>query len=399
MEPTGDNRQEQWRALARRAQWPALIAGALGLAGCVAGWLVAPDQLFGSYLLALQFWLGISLGSLAITMLYHLVGGSWGYPVRRVQEAAGMLLALLALLFLPLPLLGMAALYPWARPAEVAADPLLQAKQPYLNVPFFAGRAALYFAIWIGLAALLNRWSLRQDQSGDPALERRMRDLSRFGLVLYMLTVTFASIDWVMSLEPHWYSTIYGLIYVAGQGLSGFAFAILAAGLLARRSPLAGLDMPARFGDLGGLLLTFVMFWGYVTLSQYLLIWSGNLPEEVTWYVGRSQGGWSWVILAVLGLQFVLPFLLLLARRNKRSVRALTAVAALILAVHLLELFWLIMPPLRPAGLSVYWTDIAAPVGVGGVWVAAFAWLLASRPLLAPHDPRSQPAQEAIEHG
>lgn len=382
-----------------RARLPALAAGVLGLAACAAGALLDPAGTWPSYLFALMFWLGIALGSLAILMLHHLVGGGWGFGVRRLLEAAAMTLPLLLGLFAPL-LLGLGYLYAWARPAEVAADAVLQHKRAYLNPAFFTARAALYFAIWIALALLLNRWSLQQDADADPsAAEGRMRNLSRFGLVLYMLTITFAAVDWVMSIEPHWYSTIYGLIYVAGQGLSGFAVAIIAAALLARRGPLASALAPARFADLGGLLLTFVMFWAYITLSQFLLIWSGNLPEEVTWYLRRSQGGWLWLIVAVLALQFVLPFLLLLARDVRRAATALAALAALILCVHLAELFWLVVPPFRPGGLSLGWADLAAPIGVGGVWLAAYAWLLGRRPLLPLHRPQPPQLQEALDHG
>ena len=391
------SRIESTRPPVSRFQWLALVIGIAGLAACALGAWLEPTTFFSSYLFAFMFWLGIALGSLAIVMLYHLVGGGWGFPVRRLLEAAALTLPLLLILFVPL-LFGLGDLYEWARPDAVAADPLLQHKQPYLNPIFFSIRAIVYFAIWIGLALFLNRWSRRQDQTGDPALARAMRDLSRFGLMAYMLTVTFASIDWVMSIEPHWYSTIYGLIYVAGQGLSGFSVAILVAGLLSRREPLAGVVTPSRFADLGGLLMTFVMFWAYIALSQFLLIWSGNLPEETIWYVRRSGGGWSWVIIFVIGFQFVLPFLLLLAREVKRTILALSGLAVLILCVHLIDLFWLVVPPFRPAGLSVHWLDLAAPIGIGGMWVAAFTWLLGRQPLLALHDPRNPLGQEAFEH-
>ncbi|MEP7187972.1 MAG: hypothetical protein ABI901_02125, partial [Roseiflexaceae bacterium] len=381
-----------------RVQLPALAVGLLGLAACAAGALLDPGTFFPSYLFALIFWLGVPLGSLAIQMLYHLVGGAWGLPIRRIQEAAALTLPLLLVLFVPL-LFGLGWLYAWARPDAVAADPLLQHKSAYLNPAFFTIRAVIYFAIWIGMAYLLNRWSMEQDRTGDPILADRMRNLSRFGLVAYMLTLTFASIDWVQSIEAHWYSTIYGLIYLAGQGLAGFAFAIIVAALLANRAPLDAEATPARFGDLGGLLLVFVMFWAYVELSQFLLIWSGNLPEEVTWYVQRGQGGWNWIIIVVIALQFFLPFLLLLARRVKQTIPALAGVAGLILVVHLLDLFWLVVPPFRPAGFSIHWLDLAAPIGIGGVWVAAFVWLLGRRPLLPLHDPRNPMLQEAIEHG
>jgi hypothetical protein len=384
--------------LLRRVRLPALAVGLLGLAACLLGAFLDPGAFFPSYLFGYLFWLGIALGSLAIVMLYHLVGGSWGFPIRRLLEAAAMTLPLLALLFVPL-LFGLGELYEWARPAAVAADPLLQHKQPYLNVPFFIARAAIYFAIWIGLAYFLGRWSLQQDRTDDPALVRRMRDLSRFGMLFYMLTVTFASIDWVMSIEPDWYSTIYGLIYVAGQGLAGFSVAIITAALLKDREPLAGVVTPSTFGDLGGLLMTFVMFWAYVALSQFLLIWSGNLPEEVIWYEHRIQGGWNWIIILVLVFQFAGPFLLLLARQFRRTGRSLAMLALTILLVHLADLFWLVVPPFRQAGISVHWQDIAAPLGIGGLWVAAFVWLLDRRPLLPLHDPRDTRLQEAFEHG
>jgi hypothetical protein len=382
----------------RRIQLPALAVGGAGLAACALGAFLDPGTFFPSYLFGYLFWLGIALGSLAIVMLYHLVGGAWGFPIRRLLESAALTLPLLALLFVPL-LFGLSELYAWARPAAVAADPLLQHKQPYLNPPFFIVRAAIYFGLWIGLASFLSRWSLQQDATDDPALGQRLRYLSRFGLVAYMLTVTFASIDWVMSIEPDWYSTIYGLIYVAGQGLAGFSVAIMSAALLKDRQPLAGVITPDTFGDLGGLLMTFVMFWAYVALSQFLLIWSGNLPEEVIWYEHRIHGGWNWIILFVIAFQFAGPFLLLLARQVKRTAWSLAALALAILLVHLADLFWLVVPPFRQTGIRIHWLDAAAPIGIGGIWLAAFAWLLGRRPLLPLHDPRDTRLQEAIEHG
>jgi hypothetical protein len=392
------NRSDANADLLRRIQLPALAVGVAGLAACALGAFLDPGAFFPSYLFGYLFWLGIALGSLAIVMLYHLVGGAWGFPIRRLLESAALTLPLLALLFVPL-LFGLGELYAWARPGAVAADPLLQHKQPYLNPPFFIVRAAIYFAVWIGLAYFLSRWSLQQDATDDPAPGQRMRYLSRFGLVAYMLTVTFASIDWVMSIEPDWYSTIYGLIYVAGQGLAGFSVAIISAALLKDRQPLARVITPDTFGDLGGLLMTFVMFWAYVALSQFLLIWSGNLPEEVIWYEHRIHGGWNWVIIFVIAFQFAGPFLLLLARQVKRTAWSLAALALAILLVHLADLFWLVVPPFRQAGISLHWLDAAAPIGIGGLWLAAFAWLLGRRPLLPLRDPRDTRLQEAIERG
>lgn len=392
------SQNEPLRPQLQRIQRLALIVGVIGLALCGVGWFLAPNQFFQSYLFAYMFWLGLALGSSAIVLLIHLAGGGWGFVIRRILEAAAMTLPLMLVLFVPI-VLGMGALYEWTHPDIVEGDPVLLGKSAYLNVEFFLIRAAIYFVVWIGIAYLLNRWSAEQDQTGDPALSDRLRLLARFGLALYFLTMTFAAIDWVMSLEPHWFSSIFGVLFIIGQGLSSMAFAIAVAGLLSAREPLADIATPARFNDLGGLLLAFVMFWAYISLSQYLIIWSGNLPEEVTWYLHRTQGGWNWVILFVLAFQFVLPFFLLLARRTKRTIPALSALAAMIVVVHLVELFWRVAPSFHQSALAVHWLDIAAPIGIGGIWIAAFTWLLQGRPLVPLHDPRDPRLHEALEHG
>jgi hypothetical protein len=379
-----------------RIQWSAAIVGVAGVVGLTAGALYDADQFFQSYLFAYMFWLGIALGGLAISLLYHLVGGAWGFVVRRVVETAAMTIPLMLILFAPV-VLGMGSLYEWTRAEVVARDSLIQAKSPYLNTTFFLIRAAGYFAIWGLIAYFLNRWSLAQDRTADPALSHRLRLLSRVGLMLYVLTISFAAIDWVMSLEPHWFSSIFGVLFIAGQGLTGMAFAIAMTGLLGRRGPLADAVTPARFNDLGNLLLAFVMFWAYINLSQFLIIWMGNLPEEVTWYEQRNETSWVWIILFVLAFQFVLPFLLLLARATKRSILGLGLLAAAILAVHLLELFWRVAPTFHEEGLVVHWLDIVAPIAIGGVWVAAFAWMLKGRPLIPLHDPYA-PRLEASDH-
>jgi hypothetical protein len=384
-----------------RVQRLALIAGAVGLVLCAVGAFLNLGQLLQSYLFAYMFWLGIALGSMAITFLYHMVGGAWGFAIRRLAEAAALTLPLMLVLFLPIAadlLVGPSRLYEWARP-EAAGDPIIQGKAGYLNVPFFLLRALLYFALWIGMAYTLNRWSGEQDRTADAALADRMRLLGRYGLVVYVLSLTFAAVDWVMSTEPHWFSSIFGVLFLAGQGLSGMAFMIVTAGLLSRREPLAQVTSVHAFNDLGNLLLAFVMFWTYINLSQYLIIWSGNLPEEVPWYIHRTQGGWEWLIRFVLVFQFFLPLLVLLSRRTKRSIGRLTTLAAVILCVHLVEVFWRIVPSFRPDGLEVAWTDIVAPIAIGGIWIAAFVWLLGRRSLVALHDPRAPTLQEAHGHG
>lgn len=394
------SQHEQARPQLDRIQRIALIAGVAGVVLCAIGAFLDLGQFLQSYLFAYIFWLGIALGGLAISFLYNLVGGGWGFLIRRLTEAAALTLPLMLVLFVPIALdalSGASYLYEWARP-EAANDAIIQSKAAYLNPPFFVVRALVFFVIWIGLAYVLNRWSLEQDRTGDPALAERMRLLSRYGLVVYILTLTLASVDWVMSIEPHWYSSIFGVLFLAGQGLSGLAFAIAVAGILSRREPLAEIATPNLFNDLGNLLLAFVMFWTYINLSQYLIIWSGNLPEEVPWYIHRTQGGWEWVIRFILAFQFVAPLLLLFSRRTKRNIARMTTLAGVLLAVHLIEVFWRVMPSYRQNGLTIHWLDIAAPIAVGGLWIAAFTWLLKRRSLVAINDPRATALQEAHGH-
>ena len=374
----------------------ALIAGVPGLLLCLLGVYLDPVQFFRSYLVAYLFWLGIPLGCLAILMIHHLVGGAWGAVIRRVLEAATRTLPLLLVLFVPL-LFGLGDLYSWADPVEVAKDPMLQHKSAYLNTPLSLLRLAGYFAIWLVLMYGLNRGSRRQEEAPDWTAEqtvrRHLRRLSGPGLALYGLTVTFAAVDWMMSLEPLWYSTIYGMRVAVAQLLAGLALAIVVTWWLAEREPLAEVLTPDHFQDLGNFLLTFVMAWIYVAFSQYLIIWSGNLPEEILWYQRRGSGSWGWLALFLLLFHFIVPFVLLLARPLKRRAPLLAALAAGLLFVHLVELFWLVMPAFYPAGVHVHWLDIVAPVGVGGLWTALFLWQLKRRSLL-PLAPNLQGTHE-----
>jgi hypothetical protein len=376
-----------------RVRRPALIAGIVALLGCAAGAFLSPAAFFRGYRFAYVFFAGLSLGCLAVVMLHHLTGGAWGIPIRRMLESGTRTLPLLAVLFLPIAL-GMKWLYPWARPEELDKDHLLQAKAAYLNVPFFLGRTIFYFAVWIAVAYFINRWSLEQDHGGSPALTRRLQLVSAGGLVAYGLTMTFASIDWVMSLEPRWFSTMYGVLYIAGQALNALAFVTATLVLLSREPPFAGYVRSSHFHDLGKLLLAFVMFWSYVAFAQYLIIWAGNLPEEIPWYLRRLAGGWGWVGVALVVLHFALPFLLLLPETANRNPRLLASVAALVVAMRLVDVFWLVRPVFsqtggspRTAHFQLHWLDLAAPIGIGGVWLAVFLWQLEERPLLPVNDP------------
>jgi hypothetical protein len=387
----GGYRLEGWQ----RFQRGSLTVGIVALAICALGASVSAEQFFYSYLMAYIFWLGIALGSLGILMLHNLTGGAWGVVIRRLLESAIRTLPLMLVFFLPL-LFGLQSLYEWARPEAIAKDPALQEKTAYLNIPFFLLRSALYFALWISAAYFLSRWSRDHDRTPDPRLIERLRILSGPGLAIYVLTITFASIDWLMSLEPHWYSTIYGIHFLGSHVLSAFAFTILCAGWLARREPFSSIFVPAHFQDLGNLLLAFVMLWAYFAFSQLLIIWSGNLPEEVIWYTHRTQGGWEWIALALTLFHFFLPFFLLLMRGVKRRVPALCALAAAIVFMRLIDIFWYTLPAFSPGAFHIHWMDIMAPVGIGGLWIAAFIWQLRPVSLIPLNHPSTK---EMLESG
>ena len=380
-------------------QHRALKVGAVGLGLCLLwGMLLNSPQFFHAYLMAYLFWLGIALGSLAIMMLHHLTGGTWGMLIQRVLEAGTRTLPLMVLLFVPL-LFGLRDLYSWARPDIVAADTILQHKSAYLNVPFFLLRTGGYFTVWLVIAFCLQRFSQQHEASHgrplQPVFQRRLRMLSAPGLGIYALTVTFASIDWVMSLEPHWYSTLYGLLFIVAQVLSALAFAILVIALLATDSSIASIVTPGRFHDLGNLLLAFVMLWAYLGFSQFLIIWSGNLAEEVPWYLHRTQGGWEWMAILLIAFHFALPFVLLLLRVTKRKRRSLARVASVICSMQVVNMFWLVAPALHPSQLSVHWLDVLAPIGIGGLWLAVFIRHLRGRSVIPL---AAQRLQEVSEH-
>lgn len=381
-----------------RLQTIGLGVGVVGLVLCAVGYFTDNDQFFFSWLLGCTLWLGLSIGSLALSMVQHLTGGAWGVVARRIFEAAAGVLPVLLVLFLPL-LLGLEVLYPWAR--ESVADPLLADliahKEPYLNVPFFVGRFFAYFVLWIGMAFWLRRLSLRQDRNPDGAadLGGSMARVAAPALVLWAFVTTFAYFDWLMSLEPYWFSTIYGVYFFGGSGLSTLAFLILVAAFLRRYRPMSWALKAEHFHDWGKLLFAFIMLWAYFAFSQFLIIWSANLPEEIEWYLHRTQHGWGIVALGLVLFHFAIPFALLLSRDVKRHGRRLAVIAGFLLAVRWLDHLWQIAPAHHPKSLSIHWLDFAAPLAVGGVWLAAFVWNLKRHPILPVNEPH---LEESVGH-
>lgn len=401
----------------RRWQRQCLLLGVVALAACCAhlalallpsaspdaspGWNAADFYPFlQAYLMAYVFWAGISVGCLALAMLHQLVHGTWGLPTSRLYEAGGATLPAVALAFIPLAL-GVGVLYPWAYDAELQHEfsPL---KAGYLSETGFILRSIGYLAVWLVLSWTLRRWTLRRDQHGatddDERPTRGLRRLSAGGLVALGLTFTFAAVDWMMSLEPLWYSTIYGAIVALGALLTAFAFVLTVLARVDQDDSLQRVVSPSVYNDLGNLLLAFVILFAYLSYSQYLIIWSGNTVEEIDWYLRRMRLGWEGLALVLIGLHFVLPFLLLLSKQRKRRASSLAAVAAGLLLINYLHVVWLLAPAFRAhqfyriRGLAlrwpmIHWLDLVMPLALGGLWMAVFFWQARRRPLVSPSDP------------
>jgi len=350
-----------------------LLVGVVSLAALIAGGIFDPPQFFRAYLSAHLFFFGIGMGSMLLVMIYHITGGAWGFLIRRILEAGMATLPLLALGFVPIAL-GVGYLYPWAQPNAAASSELIRFQQPYMNPPSFAARAAGYFTVWLAIAYLLSAGSRAQDRTGNRWLAWRLDGLSGLGLVVYGITIHFAALDWLMSLDPAFHSTIFAPLMASGHLLSGLALALIVLAAFRRR-------------DLGNLLLSFVIVWTYMCWFQYMLIWIANLPVDVVWYAPRLVGGWKWVALMLLILHFVVPLLLLLQRAVKQNLRALAGVAALLLVMQWVFMVFQVEPAFPTANRLVdHWMDFVAPLALGGIWFGFFLRQLRQHPLLPTHD-------------
>jgi hypothetical protein len=375
----------------------ALVLGVIGLVLSLIALFRSPEQFFHSYLIGFLFILGLSLGSMGLLMLQHLTSGHWGIMIRRPLEAATRTLWLVALFFIPV-IIGMKYIYgAWLNAPASGEGALSSFQKTYLTPHNFIIRGVIYFAIWLLLGVTLNRWSRRQDvDREDRALRRKFKMLSGPGIILYVFGIGFASIDWAMSLAPHWFSTIYGFIFVVGEVISSLCLVIAMLVLLAKTPPFSGIIQPRHFHDLGKLLLAFVMLWAYFSFSQLLIIWSGNQPEEISFYRSRLYGGWGVVAVIVLIFHFFAPFFLLLSANLKRNAGQLTGVAFLLVFMRLVDLFWTTRPEFTPSAYPS-WVDVTVPVALIGFWLAFFARNLKSLPLLPLGDPKLEEAIEVHE--
>jgi hypothetical protein len=387
--------------VAQTIQTQSLFIGLLGAVASIVGAFIAPDSFYSAYLTGYMFWLGLSLGCMAILMLYHLVGGAWGTVIRRILESGMMTLPLMFVLFLPI-LFHLPRLYFWARPdvlSDPEADPkIIEIAHSYLNFNGILIRYILYFVIWFGMAYFLNRWSTEQDSiAGQSTL--RFRAMSSIGLVIYSLTISFAVIDWVMSLQARWISTIYGLLFVAGEALSTYCFVVVIETILSKnkRKPMSDYLNETEIHDHGKFMLAFVMVWAYFNFSQWLIIWAGNLPEEIPWYVRRLHGGWEHVGLFLVLFHFAIPFALLLSRQLKREARTLVRLASWLLFMRVVDIFWHIEPASHPT-FHLSWLHFTSVAGIGGLWIAYFFYNLRARPLLVLNAPQTLRLFEEPHH-
>ncbi|MGA7616909.1 MAG: hypothetical protein WBX15_17195 [Thermoanaerobaculia bacterium] len=375
-----------------RFQRRAALFGAIALAASIVWGFFRPDQFFQAWLVGYIYWLGISLGSLSLLMVYYLTGGMWGYVPRRPLEAAANTLPLMVVYCIPV-MIGMHYLYPWSRPGALL-DPDIKHQYPYLNIPFFVIRAIFYFAIWILLAWWYRRKSALQDETADESIQMRLFQVSGPALVVYCVLTTFAGWDWIMSIAPKWHSTIFGMVVIVNQGLSAMAFAVAITFWLWKRPEIRRYANAEVFHDMGNMLLMFIMFWAYVVFSQFLIIWSGNLKSEIAWYLPRYKTNWIGIGLFIVLFYFFIPFLFLLFRWVKSGRGFIIGIAGALLFVRLIDVIWTIEPNFHPTGLSISWMDILVPVGMGAFWMVWFLWELKKLPLLALHDARIERIEE-----
>jgi hypothetical protein len=393
--PTETSRPPKATGIAR-AQVPALIVGVIGLAISIAGYFVAtPEEFFRAWLTPFVFWFFIPAGALGILCLQYVTGGEWGVLIRRPLGAAARTIPLFILFGIPV-FIGLQHIYVWANENIVAHDHLLQQKQLWLNPTGWLVRTLLYFALWSLWAWRIRRLSLKFYEDRSPYVELTRRKWAAAGLLVFVFTLTFTGIDWVMSLEPKWYSSMFGIAFLVGAGLSAFAFVTLFLCLLSGNKAMEDILKPSHFRDLGNLMLAFTMLWAYTNFSQFLLIWYGNIKEETPYYLKRMNGVWGWMALALILFHFFLPFTMLLMRDIKDRPKTIMIVTIIILLMRFVDTYWLIGPAFYGDTFHISWITPFAFLGIGGLWLFAFLAQLKGQTIIPIHETW---VEEAIREG
>ena len=362
-------------------------SAALGAIACAILGAGNPRQFFFSWLMAYMFFLSLALGGLFFVLIQYASQGSWGIVVRRIGETVFATLPVMAVLFVPV-LFGLHYLYPWTLSGAADHDALLRWKAPFLNVPFFLIRAAIYFACWCFIALFYYGLSRSQDATGEPSVSARLRRLAGPAIIVLALTQSFAAVDWIVSLTPRWYSTMFGVYFFAGSFIGFIALQAVVAPAMLRAGLLETVITAEHLQDIGKFLFAFMAFWAYIAFSQFLLIWYANLPEETFWYRTRLQGSWELVSILLMVGHFGVPFLYLMGRDVKRHGWTLALGGVWLLAMHFVDIYWQVMPTLHPEGVRPSALDVAALVAVGGCFVAAVGWLMRRQALVPVRDPR-----------
>jgi hypothetical protein len=371
----------------RKLQSPAIGIGGIALAISVVGAMTSPKAFFAAWLVAFLFWLGMALGSTALLMMQYITGGRWGAAIRRPLEAAASNVPLMALAFIPLAL-GFKYLYPWADPDQVAASPVLQHKSVYLTPTLVIARAVVFFGIWSFLSTRLVALSRESDTQGwGESRASRISVISHAGILLWGVSMSLAAVDWAMSLEPLWFSHIYPLMFTGAQILGAMTLAIQVSARVADHKPVTTVLSSGRFHDIGKLLLAFTMIWAYFQLSQYIIMWGANLPEEVEWYVVRNEHGYEYLTLFLFLFHFVVPFSLLLSQTRKQKPMSIAAVATLIFLMRYVDIFWWITPSIYKDHFFISPLHLTTWLGIGGIWMWRYIGTLSAHPVIAVHDP------------
>lgn len=382
----------------KRYQNTSAFVGLVFLGLLVAGYfMVGPEQFIRSYLVGFWMWFGVGAGCLLALMTQYLTGGAWGLIIRKPLEAGAKTLYVMWFFFLPL-LLFANQLYWWTTPAG-QADKRIHDKALYLNVEFLWIRWLIYGAIWLGLTYFLTKWSKAEAETRSVEYSKKLESLSAIGVIAFFFTMTFASVDYLMTLEPHWFSTIYGFMMIIGEGLSALCVITATMVLLAKFEPMKHAVTKKHFHDLGKLMFAFVMLWAYMNFGQLLITWSANLPDEVIWYIKRMNGGWGWVATILLVFHFFVPFGILLSQTAKKKMDTIWKIAVFILVMRMIDVWFLVEPnfvDVKNVTFTFNWTDVVAPIGFGGLWLAIFFWNLPQEPLLAEGAPDFE---KALSHG